>query len=216
MTPIKSTITPAEILETIKNLPLAENKHADHDPQDRLVTLLEELPESAFVTRVLIYSIGQPDVANDLLEGKMPMHEVCRTLDADVQLIEMDTDTTTPQDNARAVAFGLMAAEQNTGLIVTTAIGPVEEPSGDFFDTATPNIAAVLGTMISGAIAGIPVIAEGPGAIIASDMLAKIRPDMMPYILVCDASDDAKDGPAYAAGMLAAWALSLIPEDNAA
>ncbi|HEY8963979.1 MAG TPA: nicotinate-nucleotide--dimethylbenzimidazole phosphoribosyltransferase, partial [Alphaproteobacteria bacterium] len=164
----------------------------------------------------LIYSVGAPSIAQKLLDGGLPVHETAQALDADMQMIEMDTDTTQADDNARGTAFGLMAAEPNTGLIVTTAIGPQDVPEGDFWQKATPNIAAVLGTMISGATARIPVIAEGKGAIAAADMLAKLRPDMMQYVFACESSPEESDGPGYSGSMLAAWGLSQALEEDAA
>jgi len=212
---MKSTVTPAEILETIQGLPALSPVYPEMEVQERLKALLAGRPENAFVTRVLIYSVDGAAEAEALLGGGMPVHETCRMLDGEMQLIEMDTDTTAPGDNARATAFGLMAAEANTGLIVTTAIGP-QNPVDDFWNDTSPNVAAILGTMISGAIANIPVIAEGPGATIAADMLNKLRPDMMPYVFVCEAPDDATDGAGYAGCMLAAWALSQAIAENAA
>lgn len=208
MTDISNTITPKELLETITSLPEVPNEYpADMDMQERLAAILDARPARAHVNRVLIYSIDGAEGVDALLEGNMKVHEVCRVLDGDMQLIEMDIDTTTDVDNARAAAFGLMSAEESTGLIIATAIGKQEANLADFWNTATPNVAALVGVMASGALAQIPVIAEGEAAFLAADTLAAIRPDMMQYVFVCESAEEG--GPGYAASMLAAFMLSL-------
>lgn len=208
MTEISNTITPKELLETITSLPEVPALYpADMDMQDRLAAILDDRDARAHVNRVLIYSIEGAEGVDALLEGNLKVHEVCRVLDGDMQLIEMDTDTTTDVDNARGAAFGMMAAEESTGLIIATAIGRQEADLKDFWNTTTPNVAALLGVMVSCAQAKIPVIAEGEAAFLAADTLAAIRPDMMPYVFVCEAAEEG--GPGYAASMLAAFMLSL-------
>lgn len=214
MTDISAHITPAELLETIKNLPATPQEFAGLDMQERLVAILDARPARAHVNRVLIYSIEGADEVEALLGGELGVHKVCRALDGDMQLIEMDTDTSQDVDNARAAAFGLMAAEEATGLIIASAIGPQEADLDDFWNTTTPNVAALLGVMISGALAKIPVIADGEGAFLAADMLAKIRPDMMPYVFVCESATEEGAGPAYAASMLAAFMLEASLGDD--
>ena len=51
----------------------------------------------------------------------------------------------------------------------------------------------MFGAMVAGARAGIPVIAEGPQALVAVQALYAIRPDFCDVVIICGVSSTVRD-----------------------
>ncbi|MBU6235351.1 MAG: hypothetical protein KGQ41_05865 [Alphaproteobacteria bacterium] len=223
---MSSKILPADVLSNVLGLPIVSNCTAEGSPFERAAKLMERRRKHATRTRVIAYRYDGDGRGREMCDkvqagltgGDLPFHDICAKLDADVQLIELGAGTPTPEDNARAAAFGMMVAEEDTGLIAVTAFGA--EPSArkstpDFFESTMPDTAALFGAMVSGARAGIPVIAEGLKAMEAAMALYALRPDLCAYVFICGVptsmndprfaifADDQADHPLYAAAALA-------------
>jgi len=188
--------------------------------------------------RVIIYrfdngSTEDADAYQAALQaGTLPVVEVARELDCDLQLIEIGSGDVEPDDNARACAFGMMAAEDDTGLIAVCAFGAGSEERAAhidpqrFFETATPEAAAQLGAMIAAARANLPVIAEGTQGLAAARALQVLRPDLTGHVFVCGVdqgaqgihvfADTEQSETGYAAVMLAALIQSEYAQAKAA
>lgn len=223
----ENRILPADILHAVLSLPHEPEVCGTTDPLERARNAMAARPATAYRTRIIAYRYdgdGQgrelcDKVQAGLTSGTLPFHDICKKLDADLQLIELGHGVPTPEDNARAAAFGMMAAEEGTGLLVVTGFGarpanPKSTP--DFLETAMPDTAAVFGAMVAGARAGIPVIAEGLKAYEAALALYALRPDLTRNVFICGVptsiedprfavfADDKADHPLYAAAALAA------------
>lgn len=180
--------------------------------------------------RVILYRYDNaPNPQSDAFQqavqgGELPLHDVCRKLDVDLQLIELGHGIPSETDNARACAFGMMAAEDHTNILVLAAFGDGSnthaKASDNFFKNTSPEIAAMFGAMVAGACAGIPVIAEGSQALAAARALHALRPDMCGTLFICGVPQDTRDDrftiyadeqydePGYAGAMLAAFFVS--------
>ena len=227
----KNRILPADILEAVMAMPTMTKGCANKTPIEKAKAVLAARKPSAFQTRVVVYRYdgdGQgremcDKVQTGLQSGELPFHDICRKLDAGLQLIELGHGVPTAEDNARAAAFGMMAAEEGTGLLIITAFGaePAKKRTEmDFLAGTTPDTAALFGAIVSAARAGIPVIAEGLKALEAAYALFALRPDLCETLFVCGVptsvndlrftifADDKADHPAYAGVALAALFLA--------
>jgi hypothetical protein len=154
-----------------------------------------------------------------LQSGKLPFHEICQKLNADLQLIELGGGVPTPEDNARATAFGMMAAEEDTKLLVVAGFGAeasARKSTPDFFESTMPDVAAIFGAIVSAARARIPVIVEGLKGFEAATALYTLRPDLCANVFICGVptklqdprftifADDKPDHPGFAGVALAA------------
>lgn len=233
---MSSKITVSEILSALADLPPGPDYGAD--ALSAAMAAMEARSSKAIHTRVILYRFDNGPTAQAdqyqaaMQAGTLPVIEVARELDCDLQLIEIGSGETDAEDNARACAFGMMAAEEDTGLIAVCAFGAgSEERAGkidpkNFFETATPEVAAQLGAMIAGARAGIPVIAEGIQGLRAAQALQVLRPDLTGKVFVCGVdqgadrihvfADAEKSEVAYTAVMLAAVLQSEFAERKAA
>ena len=156
----KISISIDEILNAVQELPAGAPFQPD--PLDAAMNAMNAREKKANYNRVILYRFDQGDTSQadayqaDLQAGELAVIEVARELDCDLQLIEIGNGDSDPEDNARACAFGMMAAEEDTGLIAAAAFGGGSEQRAlsldpkRFFETATPEIAAVLGAMQRG------------------------------------------------------------------
>lgn len=232
----KIGITPDEIITAIKALPPVSAMGGD--ALEAALAAMDARPPVAVQTRVVLYRFDNGPTAQadtyqaQMQNGSLPMVDVCREMDCDLQLIEIGGGETDIQDSARSAAFGMMAAEQDTGLIVVAAFGAgsveraVQIDPKNFLETATPETAALLGAMIGGVMAKIPVIAEGVQGLMAARALHALRPDCTGGIFICGVQDndpalhifvDAEPSETgYAGAMLAAILLSEHAKAKAA
>lgn len=236
---MSSKILPADVLSTVMGLPIGEVIPSDRDPMERAVAALEKRRKVATRVRVIAYRYDGDGKGRDLCDkvqaglqaGDLPFHDLCRALDADVQLIELGAGIPTAFDNARAAAFGMMAAEEDTGLLLVTGFGAeasAPKSTPDFLECAMPDTAAVFGAMVSAARAHIPIIAEGLKAYQAALALYALRPDLCAHILICGVpasiqderftifADDKADHPLYAAAVLATALTNAFQSRQAA
>lgn len=217
-----TAITPAEIAASINDIPPFSAPPVEDALHAALSAMANRSPK-ATTPRVIFYRFDQgTDPTTDTFQadiqgGNMPFHDVAREVDCDVQLIEIGEGDIDENDNARACAFGMMAAEEDTGLLVVIGFGAGSDARSTrvnpdkFFETATPEITALHGAMVAAARANIPVIAEGPQAVAAANAL---RPDLRARVFICGVdkpypglhvfADTEKNEKGYAAIMLAA------------
>ncbi len=125
----KIGISPDEITAAITSLPPLPSPVAGEDALSAALTVMQAVPKAASTTRVIFYryDIG-PTAQADTFQaqvqgGDLPLHAVARELDCDLQLIELGHGPTDATETARACAFGMMAAEQDTALLVVAAFG---------------------------------------------------------------------------------------------
>lgn len=208
----KIGINPAEILAVLRDLPPHPALPAGMDALDIAVASMKARDPRATKARVIIYRYDvTPQARADEFQksvqaGGTPLHDACRALDADLQLIELGSGAVTEVDNARAAAFGMMATEQDTGLLVVCGFGAQsieraqKTDAEKFLETATPETAAIFGAMVAALRAGIPLVAEGPQGVAAASALRLMRPDLAANIFVADTDDN---GLGHAAAMLA-------------
>lgn len=233
---MSSKITVQEIIDVLDSLP--QGRAFASDPLQAAMDAMEARESKAVYRRVIIYRFDDGDTTQadayqaELQAGTLPLVDVARELDCDLQLIEIGSGAVEADDNARATAFGMMAAEEDTGLIAVAAFGAgSEERAGAcdparFFETATPETAAMLGAMIAAARAGIPIVAEGPQSLAAARALQHMRPDLTGHIFLCGLAqdapglhvfgDDEKNETGYASVMLAALIESAFSNKKAA
>lgn len=232
----KIGISPDEITAAITSLPPLPSPVAGEDALSAALTVMQAVPKAASTTRVIFYryDIG-PTAQADTFQaqvqgGDLPLHAVARELDCDLQLIELGHGPTDATETARACAFGMMAAEQDTALLVVAAFGAGSDErtcdENDFFATTTPETAAIMGAMVAAARAGIPIIAEGPQGLAAAKALGKLHPGLTPTIFLCGIAHDVpgfhvfadaeKSDKGYAAIMLAAMLKSEFAKAQAA
>lgn len=235
----ENLILPADILHAVLALPQVPTPCGIADPMEKARFTMSNRKPAALRTRVIAYRYDGDGQGRDLCDkvqmgltsGTLPFHDICTALDADVQLIELGSGVPTPEDNARAAAFGMMAAEESTGLLIVTGFGarpanPKSTP--DFLEGTMPDTAAVFGAIVSGARAGIPVIAEGLKAYEAALALYALRPDLCQMLFLCGVptsiedsrfaifADDKADHPLYAGVALARIFNALPKEPKAA
>lgn len=232
----KIGISPDEITAAIRSLPIEAAPVRITDPLTAALAALRDAPKAAVTNRVIFYRYDDgPTAASDTFQaqmqaGTLPLHDVARTLDCDLQMIELGSGASDAVENARACAFGMMAAEQDTGLLVVVAFGAgSDERASDparFFETATPETSAIMGAMVTAARAGIPIIAEGVQGLAAARALRALRPDMTGHIFLCGIAQDEpefhvfgdaeKSETGYAAIMLAATIRAELAKARAA
>ncbi|NBX66246.1 MAG: hypothetical protein EBQ96_04545 [Proteobacteria bacterium] len=222
----ENRILPADILHAVLALPQPAASCDAGEPLERARKAMSSRKTSATRNRFIAYRYDGDGQGRDMCDkvqlgltsGTLPFHDICKKLDADLQLIELGHGIPTPEDNARAAAFGMMAAEEDTGLLIVTGFGarPANPKStSDFFESTMPDTAALFGAIVSAARAGVPVIAEGLKAYEAALALFSMRPDLCRTLFICgvpksieDArfsifADDKADHPLYAAAALA-------------
>lgn len=191
----KISISAREIISALEALPPLSPRNLPENALERAQALLAQRPAPAKYPRAILYRYGAgQDYQEQVQAGGLPMHGVASALNMEVQLIELGSGAVNAEDNARAAAFGMMAAEEDTGLVVVAGFGDAAaiDPAR-FFETANPAAAAIFGAMIAGARAGIPVIAEGPQAFAAAQALYAVRPDFCDVVLICGVDDTARD-----------------------
>lgn len=224
---LQNNITPDEIVAAIKALPPMPHLCGNTPAAERAHRAMTERGPRARQARIVVYRYDGTGRGREICDkvqaglqsGTLPFHDICAALNADVQLIELGAGAHTRDDTARAAAFGMMATEEDTGLLVVAAFGADAAPNGravDFFDSVTPDTGALLGAIVAGARAGIPVIAEGQKAVMAAQALYALRPDLCQKLFLCGVpasftderfaifADDKPDHPAYAGAALAA------------
>ncbi|MCB1539091.1 MAG: hypothetical protein H6865_07685 [Rhodospirillales bacterium] len=194
------TIFPADILAVVDGL--APQPPGPDNPIEAAMTLMDARPEPAQLVRVVIYRFDDGPTAEAdqyqaaLQQGRLPLHGAAAALDCDLQVIELGSGGVNATDNARAAAFGMMAAEQDTGLLAVAGFGAesaARAASCDparFFATATPETAAIFGAIIAAARAGIPIIVEGAQGRAAVRALRQIRPDTARHVFLCGVDAD--------------------------
>lgn len=214
--------SPSEIATAINDIPPYASQPGEDALQAALRAMTNRSPK-AMTPRVIFYRFDQGhDPSMDtfqanLQSGSLPFHDVAREVDCDVQLIEIGAGEPDIDDNARACAFGMMATEEDTGVLIIVSFGAGSDLRSNavdpdkLFETATPEITAMYGAMIAASRANIPVIAEGPQAIAAAKAL---RPDLRGRVFICGVdkpypglnifADTEKNDKGYAAIMLAA------------
>lgn len=233
---MSSKITVSEIMAALTALPPGQPVQAD--ALSAAMAAMGNRSKKAIHNRVILYRFDNGPTAEAdqyqamMQAGKSPLHDVGRELDCDLQLIEIGSGETDAEDNARACAFGMMAAEEDTGLIAVCAFGAGSEERAiavdpkNFFETATPETAAMLGAMMAAARAELPIIAEGIQGLRAAQALKVLRPDLVDHVFVCGVQEDAegihvfgdeeKSETAYAAIMLMALMQSGYANKQAA
>lgn len=232
-----SKILPADLLHSVLELPAAPPLCASRQGMERARAAMAARPPHAVQNRVVIYRYDGTGRGRDLCDkvqaglqsGTLPFHDICKKLDADLQLIELGHGTPAPEDNARAAAFGMMAAEEDTGLLIVSAFGAepdVRKSTPDFFESTMPDTAALFGAMVSAARAGIPVIAEGLKALEAACALYALRPDLCSRLFICGVpaqikderftifADDTPDHPAFAGAALGKAFTAGLPASS--
>jgi hypothetical protein len=192
----KIAITPTEIEAAIKALPPGPQAKGGNDAVASALALMAARPAPASQVRVILYRYDDGESASadtfqaQMQAGDLPLHGIAQVLDCDLQLIELGAGAYDAAEAARACAFGMMAAEQSTGLLVVTAFGAGSEArtsdKDQFFDTASPEVAALMGAFVAAARAGIPVISEAPQGQAALDALRTLRPDLASHVYVCE------------------------------
>lgn len=232
----KIGISPDEITAAIKSLPPLPSPVAGEDALASALTAMQAVPKAASTTRVVFYRYDDgPTAQADTFQaqmqgGDLPLHAVAREVDCDLQLIELGSGPTDATENARACAFGMMAAEQDTALLVVAGFGAgSDERASDpqnFFATTTPETSAIMGAMVAAARAGIPIIAEGPQGLAAAKALAFMHAGLTATIFLCGIphdepgfqvfADAEKSDKGYAAIMLAAMLKSEFAKAQAA
>jgi len=239
---LKNDISPTAIAEAIMALPQNTAHHCKSDsPAQKIRASIKARGPRAINNRVVIYRYDGDGQGRELCDrvqgalqsGNLPFHALCEKLNADLQLIELGQGKPTPDDNARAAAFGMMAAEEDTGLLIVSAFGAepaVRLANPDFFTAASPDTAAMLGAIVSAARAGVPVIAEGLKGLEAARALYAVRPDLCENVFICGVpanlvdldthltifADAKPDHPAYAGVALATLFLTESDRDQAA
>ena len=232
----KIGISPDEITTAIKALPAVTGAFPESDALSAAMDALQAAPKNAVNTRVIFYRYddgpsAQADTFQAMMQGgTLPQHDVARELDCDLQMIELGSGPSDAVEAARACAFGMMAAEQDTGLlaVIGYGAGSMERASDPqrFFETATPEVAAMMGAMVAAARAGIPIIAEGPQGLAAARGLKMLNPGLAANVFICGVrendpafhvfADIETSDTGYAALMLAATLRSEFAKRKAA
>ena len=133
----------------------------------------------------------------NLRGGKHPLNPLAEEANADLQVYELGSKNTSPDDNeiAHALAYGMMAVQPGIDLLVVAALDAGAEKAGDEtalrLNSAEPlaaiktlDIAAMTGALIAARLAKTPVLLEGKAALAAAAVLEKLKDG---------ASDHAKD-----------------------
>jgi nicotinate-nucleotide--dimethylbenzimidazole phosphoribosyltransferase len=194
---------------------------------DEIRAVAASLPGSGFTwplqvahPRIVLYAAthgiaaGQPggsfqdmtELAEDIVAGRGPLHELAEQADADLRLYDLALDRPTgdsrvgpAMDEAnlcRAAAYGMMAVEPGVDIFVVAALGVGAELSGTALAEALPaggdplellaakggpDIAAILGVILASRLAGMPLILDGIAAYAAAAVAGRLSADALAH-----------------------------------
>lgn len=240
----KNIITIADILDTIDRIPVVSPLPEAPKADWPLATVAAHLrggsqPVKAITQpRIVLYRFTgtMPPPADVILKalaatGPHPLKTMAEAINADLDVIDLDTgEAPTPDVNARAAAFGMMAPQQGTDMLVLSAFG-CETSNADihnfnaYLGCCTPAEAAIIGAITGAMRAQLTVCIDGDIAIKATKAVLQRRPDWARCVYIATHGRDLTlaapqftdiclphDWPAIAATRLAAnvQTLSLV------
>ena len=131
--------------------------------------------------RIALFSNHSPhaqSLQEEIRAHAHPLIALTEEANADLQIYELQGRLTTDEDTARAMSYGMMAAQPGIDLLVVATLDDTKEDLTDLTHLTPSNrsdIAALCGTIIAARLAKIPVLLTGNGATTAAGLLKKLN-----------------------------------------
>jgi nicotinate-nucleotide--dimethylbenzimidazole phosphoribosyltransferase len=137
-----------------------------------------------------------------------PVHRLCAAIDTDFSVHELALEEPVGalglHDCAEAVAYGMMMVDEAIDVIGVAAFGAGTVESAarlrGQLGTADPlqllqqqggrEIAAACGVMLAARMARVPVVLGGAGAVVAAELIAALRADLLSHCLIVADADE--------------------------